>query len=101
MLNTYNWTDKYKPCSFDNYVIESIPNHYHRFLLGHDKTDQLQNILLYGPPGSGKSSLAHVLASGERYCVTKYNGSVISKSDLKIFDGLSSSPLFSKMRMVL
>ena len=47
------------------------------------KTDRLTSIILWGPPGCGKTSLAHVIAGTTKYNFVELNATSSGVSDLK------------------
>ena len=72
-----------KPKTLDDYVGQ-------KHILGRDKilyrtikADRLSSIILWGPPGCGKTSLAKVISNTTKYKFTKINAVTAGISDIK------------------
>jgi DNA polymerase III gamma/tau subunit len=58
VLEHYLWTEKYRPKTLEDMSIED--KHYSA-LKRYIKDGNIQHLLLYGPPGSGKTTIAQIL----------------------------------------
>jgi len=58
-INTL-WVEKYRPKTLEELI---LPGNYKKEFEENIKRKDIGNLLLYGPPGSGKSSIALILAS--------------------------------------
>jgi replication-associated recombination protein RarA len=47
----------------------------------------LPNLLLYGLPGTGKTTIASILSDPERFEVNAFNGSLFEKHDVAKLQG--------------
>jgi replication factor C subunit 1 len=78
------WFEKYRPKTLQDLIIseqkkDQVRQWFEDFKEG--KTDQ-HGMLLLGPPGLGKTSLAHVILSQYGYRVKEFNASDIRSKDL-------------------
>ncbi|MDO5732988.1 MAG: replication-associated recombination protein A [Eubacteriales bacterium] len=90
-----------QPQSLDEYVGQ-------RKILGPGKllrrmieADQLSSIILFGPPGTGKSSLARVIAKQSKSHFEKLNAVTAGIADIKKVIELAQSPLMSQNHTIL
>jgi DNA polymerase III delta prime subunit len=75
------WVEKYRPQTLDDLV---LPNEYKVKFKEYFKTKDVPSLLLHGPPGTGKSSIARIL--------TSKNGIISDrKSNVLVLNGSSKS----------
>jgi replication factor C subunit 1 len=86
------WVDKHKPRSSNQLVGNNSLVGILRVWLQkwqHDAVQQKKAVLISGPPGIGKTSVAHILAKEMGFAVVEVNASdTRNKSDTKIRDGI-------------
>lgn len=102
--NCAMWSERHRPNTLDECVLEVLPPSQEAFVRALQKGSRLPNLLFYGSPGTGKTTVARILCSSTRYCVHQFNGSLIGKSDvaeeLQKY-ALSGAMLFSEQRVML
>lgn len=75
------WSEKYRPKKFEEFKgQEEIVNKLKRFVVLFPKTAQ-RAVLLYGPPGIGKTTLAYVLANETNSEIFELNASDLRNKD--------------------
>lgn len=95
------WTDKFSPESLDD--IPQDLSKLRDFVLNYKKQKK-RALLLYGPPGSGKTSAVHVLARELGLELIEVNASDFRNSDAiksLVGNALGQQSLFSKGKVVL
>lgn len=92
---------KYAPKSLDECVLEHLDDNAQKLLVQASKAESLPNLLLFGPPGTGKTSVAKILADPTRYAVNEFNGSASHSLNLKFIDQLcKNGNLFGQQRCI-
>lgn len=89
------------PRTLDEYVGQSHILAQGKLLRRMIEADRLSSILLFGPPGTGKTSLARVIAACTEAEFYKLNAVTSGVSDLKKLIELQKSPLFRGRRALL
>ena len=72
-----------RPKSLDDYVGQEHILSKDKILYRTIKADRLSSIILWGPPGCGKTSLARVIASTTKYKFLKINAVTAGVADIK------------------
>ena len=72
-----------KPKTLDDYVGQKHILGKDKILYRTIKADRLSSIILWGPPGCGKTSLAKVISNTTKYKFTKINAVTAGISDIK------------------
>lgn len=95
-------SEKYRPNTIDECVLSHLEPYQEQMLLANAKADRLPNLLLYGTPGTGKTTVARVLCDTERYSVHPFNGSLLGKSGVEAIEKmLRTRSLFHDHRCIL
>ena len=95
------WSEKYQPQSLDECILDGFPAHVQSTLKSLDRANKVPNILLYGIAGTGKSTIARILAEKEGYHVIWRNGSLLNKDTVKeLLPSLTNCSLYGDRRLV-
>lgn len=95
-------SEKYRPTSIDECVLSHLDPFEEDFLRRSVKSDTLPNLLLFGPPGTGKTTIARILCNDDKYSVHTYNGSLLGKAGVERFEKLIwTKSLFHEHRCIL
>jgi DNA polymerase III delta prime subunit len=95
------WSELHQPQSLDECILEGFPAHVQKNLQHLDRTDAVPNILLYGIEGTGKSTIASLLANKKSYHVIHYNGSLLNKDNVReILPYLTNQSLYGDRRLI-
>jgi putative ATPase len=86
------WSRKYRPTRLSECVLDHIDDE-HQQLLQQAVTGIIPNLLLHGPPGTGKTTIARILCDDERFEVSCFNGSIFGKSELAFLQELTRTGL--------
>jgi putative ATPase len=95
-------SEKYRPTNIDDCVLSHLEPYQEQMLRASAKADRLPNLLLFGTPGTGKTTVAQILCDPERYSVHPFNGSLLGKSGVEAIEKmLRTRSLFHDHRCVL
>jgi putative ATPase len=95
-------SEKYRPKTIEECVLSHLEPYQEQMLRASAKADRLTNLLLFGTPGTGKTTIARVLCDTQRYSVHPFNGSLLGKSGVEgIEKMLRTRSLFHDHRCVL
>lgn len=96
------WIVKYQPKTLAECVMSHLDNTVRIHLEFLARQDHLSNILFFGPPGTGKSTFARILANKDRYAVMSFNAADFSSADIDtISKSRQTNPLFNQARCVV
>lgn len=76
------WSEKYRPTRLADCVLSHLHPNERRLLGNCEASGQIPNILLFGTPGTGKSTIAQLLCNPEKFSVRYFNGSLLGKPDM-------------------
>ncbi len=95
-------SEKYRPQTIDDCVLSHLEPYQEELLRASARADRLPNLLLYGTPGTGKTTVARVLSDPTKYTVSDFNGSLLGKSGVEAIEKLlRTRSLFHERRCVL
>lgn len=101
MSEYFMWTERYKPQSLDECILEGFPAHVQKTLQSLDRANAVPNILLYGNAGTGKSTIAHILSAKSNYRLIWKNGSLLNKEAVaELIPDLTSRSLFDERPLI-
>lgn len=101
MSEYYMWSEKYQPQSLDECILEGFPAHVQSTLAAIDAANRIPNMLLYGIAGTGKSTVARILADRNDYHVIWKNGSLLNKDNVKeLLPALTNRSLYGERRLI-
>ena len=96
------WSEKYHPTRLSECVLDHIDDESQNLLQQAVTAASPPNLLLHGPPGTGKTTIAGILCDPERFELNSFNGSIFGKSDLALLQQLGRSrSLFHDKRCIL
>ena len=87
-----------RPKSLDEFVGQEHILGKDKLLYRTIKADRLSSIILWGPPGCGKTSLAKVISETTHYKFTKINAVTSGVSDIKNAIEEADNPLLNPSR---
>ena len=96
------WSERHRPKVLFECVLEHLDDDSRNLLRQTVTAAQLPNMLLYGPAGTGKTTIARILCNEDRFTVNRFNGSLFEKRDVENLQKLiSSRSLFHQHRCIL
>jgi putative ATPase len=96
------WFEKYRPTQLCECVLDHIDNASQNLLRQAVTAATLPNLLLHGPPGTGKTTIARILCDDERFAVNDFNGSLFGKRDVeKLREMIRFRSLFHDQRCIM
>ena len=101
MSEYFMWSERHQPQSLDECILEGFPAHVQNTLKSLDRANKVPNILLYGIAGTGKSTIARILAEKESYHVVWKNGSLLNKDNVtELLPVLTNRSLYGERRLI-
>ena len=101
MSEYFMWSERHQPQSLDDCILEGFPAHVQNTLKSLDRANQVPNILLYGIAGTGKSTVARILAEKEGYHIVWRNGSLLNKDNVtELLPVLTNRSLYGERRLI-
>jgi replication-associated recombination protein RarA len=96
------WFELYRPKNLSECILEHIDDTSRSLLVHCATASELPNILLHGPAGTGKTTIARILSNKDRFAVYPFNGSLFGKREVEEIQDMVSSPsLFQEQRCFL
>jgi replication-associated recombination protein RarA len=81
-------SEKYRPTTMGDCVLSQLEPYQEDLLRRAAMADRLPNLLLYGTPGTGKTTVARILCDSEKYVVDVFNGSLLNKTGVSSLERL-------------
>lgn len=98
------WQEKYRPKTLKEFIGQDEIKHKILDFIKNFKTERKKALLLYGPPGCGKTSLVHVIAKDLGLEIVELNASDFRNKDqiqLIVGNAIKQQSLFSKGKIIL
>lgn len=96
------WSQKHRPTQLSECVLDHIDDDSQNLLQQAASAASLPNLLLHGPPGTGKTTIARILCDAERFAVNSYNGSLFDKHSVaKLKEIVPYRTVFLEHRCIL
>ena len=95
------WFEKYRPTQLCECVLDHIDNASQNLLRQAVTAATLPNLLLHGPPGTGKTTIARILCDEKRFAVNAFNGSLFGKRDVENLIQMRFYTVFGEQRRIM
>ena len=79
-------SEKYRPKTIEECVLSHLEPYQEELLRASARDERLPNLLLYGTPGTGKTTVARILCDPARYSISEFNGSLLGKSGVEAIE---------------
>jgi DNA polymerase III delta prime subunit len=71
-----NWAENFRPMYLEECVLSALAEQHRRYIEKLYREREIDNLLIYGKPGTGKTSLARVLCNNANAATIPLNGSL-------------------------
>jgi DNA polymerase III delta prime subunit len=100
-LDNFIWYEKYRPKKLDDM---SFPESYKKLFLSYIEQQEIPHLLFFGPPGSGKTTLAYILMRSISSTTMELNASSgdrgIDTMKTKVKSFAASAPILGKIKII-
>ena len=79
-------SEKYRPKTIEECVLSHLEPYQEELLRASARADRLPNLLLYGSPGTGKTTVARTLCDPAKHSTSEFNGSLLGKSGVEAIE---------------
>ncbi len=82
------WSEKYRPTCLTECVLSHLRPGEVKLLEKSSNSEMLPNLLFFGSPGTGKTTIAKILCDKQKYAVNRFNGSLLGKANVATIERL-------------